>query len=177
MMKDLIIRQEKEEDYPEIFNLIEEAFREMEMADGDEHYLVDRLRKTEAYIPELSLVADLNGKLVGHILFTKIWIQDGEQKHPSLILAPVSVLPEYQRMGIGGELIQEGHRIAVEFGYQSVLVIGHEDYYPRFNYRIASNYGLKAPFEVPDQNCMVCELVEGGLEEISGVVEISELFY
>ncbi|MDE6357391.1 MAG: N-acetyltransferase, partial [Eubacteriales bacterium] len=95
------IRQETEKDYNEVFELIKKAFENAEHSDGNEQNLVTKLRKSTAFIPELSLVADYNGKIVGHILFSKIIIGNSNQ----IALAPVSVLPEFQKQGIGAKLI------------------------------------------------------------------------
>jgi predicted N-acetyltransferase YhbS len=170
---DILIRQEQKEDIDSVYRVVKSAFETMEQASGDEQDLVNRLRKSEAFIPELSLVAECDGKIIGHILFTKMKIGD----HPSLALAPVAVLPEYQNHGVGGKLIVEGHHIARELGYGSVIVVGHPAYYPRFGYKLASQWKITAPFEVPDEAFMVLELIEGGLKDVSGVIEYAKEFF
>jgi predicted N-acetyltransferase YhbS len=170
---DILIRQEQKEDIDSVYRVVKSAFETMEQASGDEQDLVNRLRKSEAFIPELSLVAECDGKIIGHILFTKMKIGD----HPSLALAPVAVLPEYQNQGVGGKLIVEGHHIARELGYGSVIVVGHPAYYPRFGYKLASQWKITAPFEVPDEAFMVLELIEGGLKDVSGVIEYAKEFF
>lgn len=92
----MIIRQEKIGESESVYLVIKKAFETAEHADGNEHELVNELRKGEAYIPELSLVAEINGKIVGHILFTRATVGD----NTVLALAPLAVLPEYQRQGI-----------------------------------------------------------------------------
>jgi predicted N-acetyltransferase YhbS len=170
---DILIRQEQKEDIDSVYRVVKSAFETMEQASGDEQDLVNRLRKSEAFIPELSLVAECDGKIIGHILFTKMKIGD----HPSLALAPVAVLPEYQNQGVGGKLIVEGHHIARELGYGSVIVVGHPAYYPRFGYKLASQWKITAPVEVPDEAFMVLELIEGGLKDVSGVIEYAKEFF
>ncbi|WES99996.1 N-acetyltransferase [Chryseobacterium arthrosphaerae] len=173
----ITIRQEEEKDHQQVFQLTEEAFREMEHSDHQEQFLVEKLRKSDAFIPELSLVAeDENGKIAGHILFTKIKIVNGSESFESLALAPVSVKPEFQNQGLGGRLITEGHRIARELGYQSVILIGHEKYYPSFGYEKTSNFGISFPFEIPEENGMALELVKDGLNNIKGIVKYPEEF-
>ena len=169
----VVIRQELENDHEAVYQVVKSAFEKMELANGDEQDLVNRLRKSEAFIPELSLVAELDGQIIGHILFTRMKIGD----HPSLALAPVAVLPEYQGQGVGGKLIVEGHRIAKELGYGSVILVGHSSYYPRFGYRPASQWKITAPFEVPNEAFMVMELVEGGLDGVSGEIEYAKEFF
>lgn len=173
----LIIRKEEEKDHEKVFKLIEEAFRNMEHSDHQEHFLVERLRKSDAFIPELSLVAeDETGEVAGHILFTKLRIENGTESFESLALAPVSVKPGFQNQGIGGKLILQGHLIARELGYSSVILLGHEDYYPRFGYEKTSNFGISFPFDIPEENGMALELVKDGLKNVKGVVKYPKEF-
>lgn len=173
----ITIRQEEPKDYKLVEAIIEAAFKTEVFSDQSEHFLVARLRKSTAFIPELSLVAVLNGEIVGHILLTKIKINNDTQSFNSLALAPVSVHPNYQKKGIGGQLIKASHQIAKELGFQSIVLLGHEDYYPRFGYEMTSKYSIKLPFEAPEVNCMILELVENGLKDVSGVVEYNKAFY
>ncbi|MFC5196571.1 GNAT family N-acetyltransferase [Bizionia hallyeonensis] len=174
---ELTIRKEESKDFETVFNLIEKAFESEQMSDHKEQFLVQRLRKSDAFIPELSLIAENENKTVGHILLTKLKIKNGQNEFDSLALAPVSVLPEYQGNGIGGMLIKEAHKKAKELGYQSVILLGHEKYYPKFGYKRADQFGIELPFEVPKENCMAIELVENGLNGISGMVEYPKEFY
>lgn len=171
------IRQETPADYPAVFNLIEEAFRNMEISNHQEQFFVERLRKSDAFIPELSLVALLNDKIVGHIVLSKINIKNDENEFHTLMLAPVSVLPEFQHRGIGSQLIIEAHKKAIELGFTSVILVGHEDYYPRFGYKKAVAFGIKQPFDVPEENNLAVELVENGLRGVSGTVDYPKYFF
>lgn len=175
-MSNLFIHQEEHGDYEQVFNLIELAFKNEEFSDQKEQFLVDRLRRSTAFVPELSIVAEQKDKIIGHILFTKIMIRNDERSFGSLALAPVSVLPEFQKMGVGGQLIIHGHEIARKLGFKSVVLLGHESYYPRFGYERTSKYNVSLPFDVPDENCMIKELAEGGLEGVSGTVEYASEF-
>lgn len=148
------IRKEQKSDYEEVYNVVKTAFEKAKESDGNEQDLVVALRKSSNFIPELSLVAKKDNKIVGYILFTKIQIG----KYEELALAPLAVLPEYQRQGIGSKLIKEGHKIAKEMGYHYVVVLGSDKYYPKFGYEKASKYGIKPPFDVPDENFMVIKL-------------------
>lgn len=104
----MLIRKESPKDYERVYQVVKRAFESAEHADGNEQDLVDALRKSEAFIPELSLVAEMDQKIAGHIMFTRATVGD----ETVLALAPLSVLPGYQRKGIGTALIREGHRIA-----------------------------------------------------------------
>lgn len=170
------IRKEVANDHKAVFKLIKKAFASEAVSDHKEQFLVERLRKSAAFIPELSLVAEVNREIVGHILLTKIKIKNETSEFGSLALAPVSVLPSFQGKGIGGKLITTAHQQAKALGYQSIVLLGHETYYPKFGYQQADNYGIKLPFDVPKENCMVIELVENGLNGAYGVVEYPQAF-
>ncbi len=173
----IIIRQETTRDHESVFNLIDKAFRTVEISDHQEPFLVERLRASEAFVPELSLVAQQEKKIVGHILLTKIRIVNDREIFESLTLAPVTVLPEFQNKGIGGQLIVEAHKRAKKMGFKSIILLGHSHYYPKFGYQLASKFGIKLPFEAPEENCMAVELVKNGLQGITGMVEYSKEFY
>ncbi|OSY89508.1 GCN5 family acetyltransferase [Tenacibaculum holothuriorum] len=166
----ILIRQENKTDYTSVFNLIEQAFKTVPFSDHKEHFLVERLRKSTSYIPELSLVATYNETVIGHILLTKIKIINEKTEFNSLALAPVSVLPEYHKKGIGSLLIKKAHEIAKELRHQSIILIGHEDYYPKFGYKQLHTFNIKLPFDVPKENAMAIELVNDSLKNISGTV-------
>ncbi|WP_262429174.1 GNAT family N-acetyltransferase [Paratissierella segnis] len=94
-----------------------------------------------------------------------------------MALAPVSVLPEYQDRGIGTNLINKSINIAKKLGYKSVIVLGHENYYPRFGFKPASKWGIKAPFDVPDESFMALELNDGSLDGVTGTVVYAKEFF
>lgn len=172
------IRQEEQSDYEITEKVVEAAFASAELSDQTEHHLVSRLRKSDAFIPELSLVAIDEKQVIGHILLTKIAIvQEDGPRVPSLALAPVSVLPEEQEKGVGKALIEKALEEAKALGYQSVIVLGHPAYYPKFGFKKASQWQIKAPFEVPEEAFMALELEEGALDGLSGVVEYSSAFF
>ncbi len=177
MLNKIKIRQETSDDYNNVFDLIAKAFQHEQFSDHKEQFLVKRLRKSEAFIPELSIVAEIDDQVVGHILLTKITIKNESREFESLALAPVSVLPEFQGQGIGGKLIKASHQIAKKLGYHSIVLLGHERYYPRFGYQQADKYGIDLPFDVPKENCMVKELVSNGLKGNSGTVVYPQEFY
>lgn len=170
MKENLRIRQEKKDDRPIVFELIRKAFEEEKMSDHNEHFLVNELKTSSAFIPELSLVAEREKRLVGYILLTKILIRNEYREYPSLALAPVAVLPEFQNKGIGTQLIKAAHKIAMGMGYGSVILLGHAEYYPRFGYRPAADFHIHFPSEIPEENFMAIELKRGALKNVSGTV-------
>ena len=142
----------------------------------DEPRLVDALRESDDFIPELSLVAVKEEKVVGHILFSPIAIETEIGYVRVLSLAPMAVLPEFQKQGIGSELARKGLRECERFGHEVVVVIGYPEYYPRFGFSSARAKGLEAPFEVPDEAFMVLEINEGALDGISGMIRYPPAF-
>jgi len=167
MPQQITIRQETQNDYKEVYKLNHIAFGQ-----DNEAKLVDALRKNRtAFVPELSMVATVDKKIVGHILFTKIKIKDGSGNlNESLGLAPMAVKPELQKCGIGSQLIRKGFEVAKKIGFKSVIVLGHEHYYPKFGFQPAGHWKIKAPFDVPSNVFMAIELAANGLKDISGTV-------
>ena len=159
------IRSEKPEDYQQIYNVNKLAFK------GEvEAKLVDNLRKTKGFIPELSLVATKDSKVVGYILFSTIHVQTDTKKVPVLALAPMAVLPKYQKQGIGSKLAREGLIKCKKMGFKAVILVGHPDYYPPFGFTPAKEKGLKLPFDAPNEAFMVYEIIPQALEGIKGMV-------
>lgn len=169
---EITVRKETAEDYSAVFALNKEAFGE-----EGEAKLVDKLRQSSAFIPELSLVATFQNMVVGHILFTKIKIiADNGNENESLALAPMAVLPKYQKSGIGSQLIKAGLDKARELEFKFVIVLGHEKYYPKFGFEPASKWKITSPYEVPDNVFMAMELAEDGLKNVSGLVQYPKEF-
>jgi putative acetyltransferase len=167
----LKIRPETEEDFAKITEVNELAFGQK-----NEGILIERLRRTDRFIPELSLVAELEGKIVGHILFYPVTIRSANSEFSSLSLGPMAVIPKLQRQGIGSRLVTEGLKSAARLGYRSVIVLGHPEYYPKFRFKPASRWNIKAPFDAPDEAFMALELVKNELAGKSGVVEYPDEF-
>jgi len=166
------IRQENKGDFNAVFEVNKLAFGQ-----NNEANLVNLLRNSNAFIPELSLVATLNNEVVGHILFTKIKIVNNDKNETeSLALAPMAVLPKFQNKGIGGQLIKYGLERAKELQYKSVIVLGHEHYYPKFGFVPADKWNIKSPYNVPKNIFMALELVTDGLKNINGLVKYPNEF-
>ncbi len=162
---DVTIREEMPADRDAIFEVNKAAFGQ-----EDEGRLVNRVREGEHFVPGLSLVAEMDGQVVGHILFSKIQINHLKGQTITLALAPVTVLPAHQRKGIGKMLNRAGLRKAYSLGFTSVIVLGHPEYYPKFGFEKASKWSIRCPFEVTDAAFMAIELVPGSLEKMAGTV-------
>lgn len=159
------IRTETVADFQEVHRVNVLAFGDRE----DEAILVERIRSSEGFIPELSLVAEQDDEIVGHLLLSKAVVQDGEEIYDVIALAPLAVQPNVQKQGIGKALISEGLKRCNALGYHLVFLIGHPEYYPKFGFQPARNYGFELKqFEVSDDVFMVCELKEGELQKIKG---------
>ncbi len=171
------IRREEIKDFNAIEKVIREAFSGLSISRQDEHKLVKRLRQTKEYIPELSLVSEVEGEIIGHILLTRVKITNDDQSIDGLALAPVSVLPAHQNSGVGKGLINKSLESAASLGFEIVVVLGHSGYYPKFGFEVASKWNIKSPFEVPDELFMVKELKKGCLENIQGMVNYSPAFF
>lgn len=167
----MLIRPELPQDIPVIHRVIQTAFACAAHSDGNEQDLVDALRTGSHFIPDLSLVAVHDGEVIGHVLFTRASV-DG---HPVLALAPLAVLPDFQGRGVGTALVREGHRIAAGLGYGWSVVLGSETYYPRFGYQPAGALGIRAPFDVPDENFMAVRL-RTDAPALSGVMQYAPEF-
>ena len=161
------VRQETADDREAIRSVTVAAFGR-----DDEANLVAALRADEAWIEELSMVAvDTADRVVGHALMTRCRIGDVS----ALALAPCSVLPEYQRSGVGGAVIAELLRVARMRGERAVVVLGHPEYYPRFGFRNATLSGIHLSIDVPDGALMVLPLAtDRGLP--SGMIRYAEPF-
>jgi len=138
--------------------------------------LVELVRASAHFVPELSLVAVDGGAPVGHILFSGIVIRTAEKRIDALALAPMAVLPGWQGRGVGSALVRHGLEESVRLGHAIVVVVGHARYYPRFGFVPARPRGLDAPFPVPDPSFMVQTLRPGALDGVRGTVEYPPAF-
>ena len=164
-----VIRQEQPSDHRAVHGLLIAAFGQPHEAE-----LVRSLRRTPEYLPELSFVAEIEGALAGHIAFSRVTIEPGDE--PGLALAPVAVIPARQGRGIGGALIRHGLQVAAARGERFVVVLGHPEYYPRFGFEPAEPFGVSAPWDVPPEAWMVHRLGRPAPPP-PGVVRYSEAFH
>ena len=141
----IIIRNEKKDDISTITEVTVEAFKTLEVSNQTEQYIIEALRAAKALT--LSLVAEVDGKVVGHIAFSPVTISDGTMHWYGL--GPVSVLPEYQRKGIGKALIQEGLSRLKDLGAKGCCLVGHPQYYRKFGFENVARLTLEGvPQEV-----------------------------
>lgn len=168
----MIIRPESLEDGAAIAAVNQSAFRGRQEEAG----LVEAIRNSDRFIPDLSLVAENERQVVGHIMFSKIFIETERGMIPALALAPMAVLPAMQGNGVGSALVRKGLEAAKTLGHTIVIVLGHPEYYPRFGFSAE----LAKPLECPYGDCgaawMALELVPGALSGVRGKVVYPAFF-
>jgi len=168
----VLIRSEQNEDYDSIKRVNDEAFGQ-----ENEGLLVNALRKTSKYMPSLSLVAEMNDNIIGHILFYPVTIKTDEGNFDVLSLAPIAVLPFYQKKGIGSRLVVKGLEKCKETDFDVVIVVGHPTYYPRFGFKPASKWKIQLPIDAPDEAFMAYELKNKTHEKYAGMVILPKEYY
>ena len=162
------IRAEEEIDRDAVYAVNVSAFETPSEAE-----LVDALR--EQAQPVVSLVSEVHGIVVGHILFSPVSLSG----HPGLRimgLGPMAVAPEHQRGGIGSSLVRAGVEKCEQLAFGAVVVLGHPAYYPRFGFRPSSQFGIGCEYEVPEEVFMVLELQPGCLRGKSGTIKYDDAF-
>ena len=168
----MIVRQTNGQDLDAIISIHESAFGQ-----NEEARLTADLLSDPSAAPRVSLMAVVDGRPAGHVLFTRAVVSGAEAGIAASILAPLAVIPEFQGHGLGGELIRNGLRQLAEEGTGLVFVLGHPGYYPRFGFRPAGACGLVAPYPIPPQHAdawMVQELKEGTLGTVEGRVNCAD---
>lgn len=182
MNKKITIRPEEHKDYKSIISLILRSFQEgTDYSDGtDIIALVEEIRDSKYYIPELSFVAELDNKVVGHFLFSRFPLSptkegghDDEINSGIVMLAPVSVHADYFHQGIGTAMLNMGIEKVREFGYKGITVEGNYNFYNRVGFRTSSEYNIfpTSGYPMEEPRCMMCqETYEGSLDGIDGYI-------
>ena len=145
MIKNLIIREEKPEDYYNTELMTMRSFWNKYYPGASEHYLIRIVRESEDYIPEISRVAELDGKIVGAVFYTRAWIVDGDTRHEVVTFGPLAVEPTLEGNDIGGALMRETIRLTKEAGFAGIALMGEPYYYPRFGFERGAKYGITDP--------------------------------
>jgi len=150
----------------------------IEPAICDVHLLVNRLRLCPSYVSNLHYVAEMGGKIVGHILYcTSKIVEEAGATHEMLTFGPLSVLPKYKGRGIGKALMRHTFGVARELGYRGVLIFGHPDYYPRVGFRPASEFGITDSGGASYDPFMALPLYDGALDGVSGRYHIDPAYH
>ena len=158
------IRKEMPEDHQAVEELTRRAFYNMYIPGAVEHYLVHIMREHEDFIPELDLVAEISGRIVGSIMYTKAWLRDenGEDKE-ILTFGPLCVDPDYQRRGIGKQLMARSFSLAEELGYDTVVIFGSPSNYVSSGFCSCRKYEVHAEGGSYPAAMLVKELKPGAL--------------
>lgn len=163
------IYEEKFADINAIWKINADAFETEAEAN-----LVNALRDSGCTF--ISLVAETDNNIVGHLLFTPVELTGSKNKLKIMGLAPMAVLHQYQNKGIGSKLVNAGIKHCQSQGYDAVVVLGHPSYYPKFGFVPSVTYDIKSEYEVPDEAFMILELVPNSLKDYQGTIKYSELF-
>lgn len=166
---DLVIRNEKKRDYRNAEQLIREAFWNLYVPGCNEHFVMHNLRNSKDFIPELDFVAEKEGQVVGQIVYSRGIIKYvyGEEKEV-ISFGPVSVLPAFQKRGIGSALITHTIKVAKGMGYAAICIYGDPRYYSRFGFRCAEKYEIKTADDKFAVALLVLELKQGMLNNMPG---------
>ncbi|NQT89071.1 N-acetyltransferase [bacterium] len=162
------IREATDSDLNDVLSVERQAFGYDKEAE-----LVRALLDDPSAAPSLSLLAFKDDRAVGHILFTAVSLTGAQDTAPMAILAPLAIVPDAQKQGIGGALIERGLQLLSESGVDVVFVLGHPGYYPRYGFQPAGKLGLEAPYPIPDEHAdawMVQALRPGVIGSVRGKV-------
>jgi putative acetyltransferase len=157
------VRSETPADYSAVRRVNERAF-----GGAEEAQIVEALRGTAT--PQISLVAEREGRVVGHIFFSPVTVESPESSFEAIALGPLAVEPELHKKGVGSRLMHAGLEECRRAGHGLVFVLGHPGYYPRFGFRKAAPGGFRCEFDAPDEAFMFIELVEGAGSGRRGLV-------
>ena len=171
-MKNLNIRNEKKEDYRAVENLIRESFWNVYRPGCLEHYVIHKLRDDVDFIPELSFVMELDGRLIGQNMFMKANIKaDDGRDVPIMTMGPICIAPEFKGKGYGKILLDYSLERAKEYGCQALCFEGNINFYGKSGFTFASNFGIRyhgLP-DGEDASFFLCkELEEGYLDGVTG---------
>lgn len=140
---DYIIRKETEKDYREVENLAREAFWNLSIPGCFEHYFIHIMRDHADFIPELDYVIELDGKIIGSVMYCKAMLKDEQGNEKNIVtMGPLCVLPEYQRKGYGKALLEHTFKIAADMGYDTVINFGNPDNYVARGYKSCRKYNV-----------------------------------
>ena len=171
------IRLETPSDYRAVEELTREAFWGYTHPTCDEHYLVHLLRKAPVFIPELDFIAEIDGKLVGNVMYSKATVTDDNGiVHEVITFGPLSVLPEYHRTGVGSAMMKHSILKARDMGFCGIIFHGHPDYYPRFGFQNAAVFNITNANSHNYDALMAMELYEGAFDGITGKYSKDSVF-
>ena len=173
---DIVLRLEEEKDHRIVEELTREAFWNLHVPGCDEHLLVHNLRSTKEFIKELNFVAIYNNKIVGNIMYVEAIVKNNDKNHPVLTFGPVSVLPEYQKKGIGKKLINHTIGLAKNMGYKAIIIYGDPEYYKKYGFKASKEYNITDKEQKYPAALLVLELYSNALNGINGIFDEGEVY-
>jgi predicted N-acetyltransferase YhbS len=165
----VLLRPEEENDYNAVENLTREAFWNVYRPGCDEHLLIHNMRSSDQFIKGLDYVAINNNEIVGNIVYAKAKIKNSTNEYGVITFGPISVLPIYQKKGIGKKLIEYTVQKAKEMGYNAIIIYGNPKYYERFGFTNSKKYGITDKEGNYNDALMVLELYPEALKNINGI--------
>lgn len=172
----IVIREERFEDYYDTECMAQKAFWNLHCPGCNEHLLVHKLRTNAAYIPEISRVAEKDGKIIGTIMYSKAKVVDGNVEHEVLVFGPLCVEPCFQNTGIGGLLLETTMQLAREAGYKAIIIFGEPGYYPKHGFVTCDHFGITTSKGENFDAFMGIELIPGGLNGVHGKFYEADVF-
>ena len=176
-----IIRPETQDDYREVENLTREAFWNVYRPGCMEHYVLHVLRRDPAFVPQLDLVMEKEGRLIGHVMYMRSEIQaDDGRAIPIMTFGPISIAPEYKRQGYGSRLLRHSMQAARQLGAGALAITGDIAFYGKAGFVVASTKGIHYFAEPRDAEVpyfLICELEPGFLDGVTGVYKDPEGYF
>jgi predicted N-acetyltransferase YhbS len=174
---DLIIRKEQKPDFRDVERLVRDAFWNLYIPGCSEHFVLHNLRHSTDFIPELDFVAEKEGRITGQICYSRGIIKSDQGQEKEVIsFGPVSVLPEFQKQGIGEALIKHTINLARDMGFPAICIYGDPRYYSRFGFRCAEKYDIKTSDGKFAVALLALELRPGALKDMPGKFTESAAF-
>lgn len=174
---DILIRPETEKDWFQTEYITKKAFWNLHCPGCDEHYLVHLLRSDPAYLPDISRVAEYDGKVIATIMYSKARVIGANRvETPAITFGPLCVDPEFQQKGVGGTLLKETLQLARVTGFTAVIIYGEPEYYPKFGFTTCDHFGITTADGKNFPAFMGFELVPNSLSGISGKFYEAEVF-
>ena len=173
---EISLRLETENDHRIVEELTREAFWNVYIPGCDEHLLIKNLRKTKKFMPDFDFVAEHDGKIVGNIVSMEASVRNGGREYPVLTFGPVSVLPEYQKSGVGSKLVRHTIQLAKEMGYKAIIIDGDIEYYGRFGFKVSREFRITNKEKKYPAALLVLELYPHALDGIEGVFDESAAY-
>ena len=174
---EITLRLEEEQDHQTVENLTREAFWNIHLPGADEHLLIHHLRNAKEFVKDLDFVAIFDNEIIGNIVYVEAKISDTEKEHTVLTFGPLSVLPEYQHRGVGTQLVEHTIKLAKEMAYKAILIYGDPEYYKRFGFREAKDYGITNMDGKYPAALLALELYQDALHDVKGKFDEGEIYH